>query len=254
LSYVDAHLHLADPAYANKIESILQDATQHEVTRLLSNAVDYETSVRTISLAEQHEKTILAAIGLHPWTVVSNPTSDLTKFERLLEENKEHVKAIGEIGLDGKYTQDKQKKERQREVFRLFLRMAERRKLPVVVHSRLAVDEVLDELSRFSPPKVLLHWYDGPVSNLKSFKDRGYFISVGPALLYSKRIAQIARNSDLSMLLTETDGPVEHHGPFKGKITRPSFVIDVVRELANIRSEEFQTVRDTVWNNFQRLA
>lgn len=254
MSYVDAHLHLADPAYADKIVSILQDATQHEVTRLLSNAVDYETSVRTISLAKQYEKTIVAAIGLHPWTVVSNSTLDVAKFERLLDENKEHVKAIGEIGLDGKYTQDEQKKERQREVFRFFLRMAERRKLPVVIHSRLAVDEVLDELSRFSPPKVLLHWYDGPVSNLKSFKDRGYFISVGPALLYSKRIAQIARNSDLSMLLTETDGPVEHHGPFKGKITRPSFVIDVVRELANIRLEEFQTVRDTVWSNFQRLA
>jgi TatD DNase family protein len=254
LSYVDAHLHLADPAYADKIESILEDAAQHGVGRLFSSAVDYETSVRTVSLAKQHEKTILPAIGLHPWTVVSNPTFDLTLFERLLDENRQHVKAIGEIGLDGKYTQDKQKREAQREVFRFFLRTAERRQLAVVVHSRLAVDEVLDELSRFSLTKVLLHWYDGPVENLSSLKERGYFISVGPALLYSKRIAQIARNSDLSMLLTETDGPVEHHGPFKGKMTRPSFVIDVARELAKLRSEEPKKVRDIVWNNFQRLA
>jgi TatD DNase family protein len=254
LSYVDAHLHLADPAYADKMESILEDAAQHGVTRLFSSAVDYETSVRTVSLANQHEKTILAAIGLHPWTVVSNPTFDLTKFERLIDENREHVKAIGEIGLDGRYTQDKQKRETQREVFRFFLSMAERRKLAVVVHSRFAVDEVLNELSRFSLPKVLLHWYDGPIENLRSFKERGYFISVGPALLYSRRIAQIARNSDLGVLLTETDGPVEHHGPFKGKMTRPSFVIDVVRELANLRSEEPQKVRDIVWNNFQLFA
>jgi TatD DNase family protein len=254
LSYVDAHLHLADPAYADKIDSILEDAAQHGVGRLFSTAVDYETSVRTISLAKQHEKTILPAIGLHPWTVVSNPILDLTLFERLLDENRQRVKAIGEIGLDGKHTEDMQKREAQREVFRFFLRIAERRKLAVVVHSRLAVDEVLDELSRFSLTKVLLHWYDGPVENLRSFKERGYFISVGPALLYSKRIAQIARNSDLDVLLTETDGPVDHHGPFKGKMTRPSFVIDVVRELANLRSEEPEKVRDIVWNNFQRLA
>jgi TatD DNase family protein len=254
LSYVDAHLHLAHPAYADKIESILGDAAQHSVTRLFSSAVDYETSVQTIALAKQFKETIIAAIGLHPWTVISNPTFDLAKFERLLDENIEHVKAIGEIGLDGKYTQDKQERARQKEVFRFFLRIAEREKLAVVVHSRLAVDEVLDELSRFSLPKVLLHWYDGPVEKLKSFRDRGYFISVGPALLYSKRIGQIARNSDLSILLTETDGPVEHYGTFKGKVTMPSFVIDVVRELANLRSEDLQTVRNIIWENFQRLV
>jgi TatD DNase family protein len=254
LSYVDAHLHLADLAYVNKIGTILEDAALHGVTHLLSSAVDYETSIRTIALAKKNEKTILAAIGLHPWTVMSNPTYDLANFERLLDENREHVKAIGEIGLDGKYTQDKQERTRQREAFRFFLRIAERRKLPVVVHSRLAVDEVLDELSRFSLPKVLLHWYDGPIENLKSFKDRGHFISVGPALLYSKRIGQIARNSDLSILLTETDGPVEHYGTFKGKVTMPSFVIDVVRELANLRSEDLQTVRNIIWENFQRLV
>jgi TatD DNase family protein len=118
----------------------------------------------------------------------------------------------------------------------------------------MAVDEVLDELSRFSPPKVLLHWYDGPIENLKFFKDSGYFVSIGPALSYSKRIAEIARSSDVSMILTETDGPVKYHGPFKRRITQPTFVIDVVRKLAEIRSEEVQTVRDAVWNNFQRFA
>jgi TatD DNase family protein len=135
LHYVDAHVHLADPAYASKIESLLEDATQHGVARLMSSAVDYETSVRTISLAKQYQETVLATIGLHPWTVVGNPSFDLGKFEHLLNENKEHVKAIGEIGLDGKYTQDARKREGQREVFRFFLAMAEKRKLPVVVHS-----------------------------------------------------------------------------------------------------------------------
>jgi TatD DNase family protein len=163
------------------------------------------------------------------------------------------VKAIGEIGLDGKYTQDEEKRNRQKEVFQFFLRMAEKRRLPVVVHSRLAVDEVLDELSRFNLPRVLLHWYDGPIEKLKLIKDRGYLISIGPSLLYSKRITEIARNSDLSMVLSETDGPVSYRGPFEGKMTQPSFVIDVVHKLAEIRSEETQRVRDAVWNNFQRL-
>jgi TatD DNase family protein len=133
------------------------------------------------------------------------------------------------------------------------LGVAEKRRLPVVVHSRLAVDELLDELTRFNPPRVLLHWYDGPPEKLELIKDLGYLISIGPALLYSKRIAEIARKADLGIVLSETDGPVPHHGPFKGRMTQPSFVIDVVRNLAEIKSESVETVRDAIWTNFQKL-
>jgi len=253
LSYVDAHIHLADPTYADRIESIIEDATKNKVTRLLSNAMDYDTSIRTIALAKRYRGSVLAAVGLHPWTVVNGPNFDLAEFERLIDGNREHVQAIGEIGLDGKYTQDNEKKSRQREVFEFFLAIAEKRRLPVVVHSRLAVDEVLDELSRFSPSRVLLHWYDGPVEKLGIIKDRGYLISLGPSVFYSKRITEIARKADVNMMLSETDGPVPHHGPFKGKPTQPSFVIDVVQHLAEVRSEKIDIIREAVWNNFQKL-
>ena len=253
MSYIDAHLHLADPAYNSSTKAIIEDATRNNVTRLLSNAVDYSTSVETISLAKQYERTVLAAVGIHPSIVVGETGYDLTPFERLIDENREYVKAIGEIGLDGKYTQDEEKKLRQREVFRFFLHMAEKKQLPVVVHSRLAVNEVLDELSRFNLPRVLLHWYDGPFERLELIKECGYLISIGPTLLYSNRIAEVARNADLNMILTETDGPVSYYGPFEGRVTQPTFVIDVVRKLAEIKLERSQVVRDAIWNNFQRL-
>ena len=253
MSYVDAHLHLADPGYAGKIEAIIEDAARSNVTLLLSNGVDYDSSVQTISVAKQHKGTVFTAVGVHPWTVVNKPELNLDKFERLLNENRDHVKAIGEIGLDGKYPQDQEKRSRQRQTFQFFLRIAEERRLPVVVHSRLAVDEVLNELARFDLPRVLLHWYDGPVENLESIKDRRYLISIGPSLLYSKRIVEIARKADLSMILSETDGPVTYRGPFEGKMTQPSLVIEVIRKLAEIKSEKVETIRDLVWNNFQKL-
>jgi len=111
----------------------------------------------------------------------------------------------------------------------------------------------LDDLSRFKLPKVLLHWYDGPLEKLELIRERGYLISIGPTLLYSKRIAEVARNADLSIILSETDGPVSYHGPFEGKVTQPTFIIDVVRKLAEIKFERAQELRDAVWNNFQRL-
>jgi TatD DNase family protein len=255
LSYVDAHIHLADAEYAGKVERVIEDASQHNIVNMLSNAVDYETSLQTISLAKQYPSKVLAAIGVHPSTVTFRPTDNLQleKFEATIEENSEYVKAIGEIGLDGKYTQNHEARERQREVFRWFLQLAEKRDLPVVVHSRQAVEETLETLSEFHLRRVLLHWYDGPTDNLRAFSDRAYFISVGPALLYSRRISEIARMAELSMILSETDGPVTYHGLSQDQLTQPSLVIDVVRRLAEIKLVNSESVRDSIFLQFQRF-
>jgi TatD DNase family protein len=253
LSYVDAHLHLADSRYTGQIGRMINDANENHVSRLLSNALDYETSLQTLEIAKRYDSIVLAAIGVHPWTANGRVDCQLEKFEELIKANEKHVKAIGEIGLDGKYTQDAVTRKRQREVFEFFLQVAERRSLPVIVHSRLAVDEALQTLSTFNLPRVLIHWYDGPVQKLDLVRDRGYMISTSPIVLYTRRIIEIARAADLKMILTETDGPTTYHGPFEGTQTRPSFVIEVVKKLAEIKSESVETVRETIVDNFRRL-
>jgi TatD DNase family protein len=253
LSYVDAHLHLADPDYAGRIELVMEDAATNNISVLLSNAVDYETSIETVTLARRYDGQVFAAVGVHPWTVTKNKEPHLDKFEDLLKVNERHIKAVGEIGLDGQYTQDEEQKKRQREVFRFFLELAECKRLPVVVHSRLAVDDVLETLPSFNLQKVLLHWYSGPIEKLDLVKDRGYLISVGPSILYSRRTSEIARDAYINMILSETDGPVNYHGPFEGKMTQPSFVIEVVRKLSEIKSQDMENVREAVWSNFQRF-
>jgi TatD DNase family protein len=255
LSYVDVHIHLADVGYAGRVEQVIEDATQYNVSKLLSNGVDYETSLQTISLAKRYPGRVLAAIGVHPSTITFRPTDNLhlEKFEATIEENSEYVKAIGEIGLDGKYTQNDEARARQREIFRFFLQLAEKRDLPVVVHSRQAVEETLETLAEFHLRRVLLHWYDGPTENLRAFNDRGYFISVGPALLYSRRISEMARMAELSMILSETDGPVSYRGLFQDQLTQPSFVIEVVRKLAEIKSTSSESIRNSILLQFQRF-
>jgi TatD DNase family protein len=112
---------------------------------------------------------------------------------------------------------------------------------------------VLGILSEFDLSKVLLHWYDGPTEVLPSIHMRGYLVSFGPALLYSRRLARIAANADLSMILTETDAPVKYPGPFEGRNTQPSFVIEVVRKLAEINKVNIEEVRSSVLNNFHEF-
>lgn len=249
LSYIDAHIHLADPAY-DQVAPVLDDAAASGVAYLLSNSMDYESSLRTVELSMRFDR-VIAAVGIHPWTVMnSNAELDLSKFDSLINENQKHIRAIGEIGLDGHYASDDEKKRRQKEIFQHFLSLAERRSLPVVIHSRLAINEILEILPSFKPAKVLLHWYSGPSENLHLFKDRGYFISVGPSILYSKRIAEVAREADVSIMLTETDGPVSYYGPFKNRPTRPSFIVDVVKKLSETKHATVEDIKEIVWRNF----
>jgi len=253
MSYVDAHIHLADSGYQDDLESILRGEANEIVQSLLSNGTDYETSVKTISISRQYEGRVFAAIGIHPWTIVQNVRQPVEKFEDLIEADNSHVYAIGEIGLDGQYTQDIDKKNHQLEIFKFFLELAERKKLPVVVHSRLAAEETLELLPSFNLTRVLMHWYSGPTEKLRVIKDRGYLISIGPSVTYTKRISEIARIADLATILTETDGPVQYHGPFKGRRTEPFFVVDVVQKLSEIRNEQVEIIRDAVRSNFLRF-
>lgn len=255
MGYVDAHLHLADPGYAGKVEMVLEDSAKNDVRYLLSNGTDYDSSIGTLALAEQYENRVLAAVGIHPWTVTNTQVElNLNVFENFLEENRSRITAIGEVGLDGQYFQNDVNKKRQYETFRYFLRLAERHQLPVIIHSRLAIEDVLATLPSFSIPRVILHRYSGTPDQLRLIKDWNYLITVAPSIFYSKRAADIAQHADLDTILTETDGPVSYFGPFKGKETLPSFVLDVVKKLAQIRNADIQTVRNAVWNNFRSLG
>ena len=250
MSYVDAHIHLADAGYAGKVDQVIAEATQHNVAHMLTNATNFESSLETIKLARQFPQRVLAAIGVHPSTVVQSEDLHLTEFGEMIEENAEWVTAVGEIGLDGKYSQDERIKERQREVFRFFLKLAEEKNLPVVVHSRQAVQETLDTLADFHIPKVLLHWYEGPIENLDAIKERGFFISIGPALLYSRRIEAIARTADAKTILSETDGPVFYRGLFHGQLTQPWFVVEVVQKLTELKNLSTEQLRSMIFANF----
>jgi len=253
VNFIDAHVHLADPAYTNKVDEILQAAMEHNVSKILSNATDYQSSLDTINLAKKFPHRVLAAVGVHPSAVVEGIDLHLEEFEDTVTTNREWISAVGEIGLDGKYTQDARIRAKEKEVFRSFLGLAESKHLPVVVHSRQAVPETLDCLSGFQLPNVLLHWYEGSLDTLALLRERGYMISIGPALLYSRRITEIARLIDNDLILTETDGPVRYRGIFGNELTKPWFVIEVINKLAEVRGTTPDALKSIIYANFERF-
>jgi TatD DNase family protein len=251
LRYVDAHIHLSDPEYNGKVETVLEEARKAKLVALVSNSMDYESSLLSLQLARQNPGLVYAALGVHPWSVRSLSSDELEKTLNLIfkEGQREKVVAVGEVGLDFSYEQGRTA-ELQTKVFTEMLRAAERLSLPVILHSRRTATKIMDILPSFEVKKALFHWFSGPVELLPRIIENGHYVSEGPPSVYSKKTREIVRLVPLNHLLTETDGPVRFGGPFYGKLTTPSFIPQIVRAIADVKKAKEAEVADRVLRNF----
>ncbi|MEM3696225.1 MAG: TatD family hydrolase [Candidatus Bathyarchaeia archaeon] len=253
MKFVDSHVHLSDEEYSEHIEDIIAEAVNSNVVALVSNSMDLETCIRSLKLAERYQGTVYAALGIHPWNVKNLKEDELQKTVDFIceQRNNKMMIAIGEIGLDYKYSNiwDKQLK-----VFNEMLRLAERLDLPVIIHSRGTTPQIVDMLPSFKIKKVLLHWFSYPISLLTKIVENGYYITEGPPAAYSNGIREIVRKIPLTNLLTETDGPVRYFKqPFNGQITTPAFIPTVVKAIAEIKNLEMAIVAEQMIENFEKF-
>jgi len=253
LKFVDAHIHLSDTEYCQKVAYIIAEAKCCNVVALVSNSMNLETSVRSIQLVKENAGFVYAALGIHPWSV-TNLTSD--ELQRTLDfisqhgTNREEVVAVGEIGLDSRYAKRREIRDLQFRVFQEMLHAAEKLSLPVVVHSRWSAPKIMNILPSYNLKGVLFHWFSSPIELLPQIIERGYFVSEGPPTVFSSRTQDVVRRVPITNLLTETDGPVSYHGPFKDKLTTPAFIPQVVKAVAEIKGMAENDVTEQVLKNF----
>jgi len=253
MKFVDAHVHLSDKEYAGDIDEIIAEAKDSNVVALVSNSMDYETSVGSLRLAETYPRMVYAALGIHPWNVKAVTEDDLQQMLELISTQKQNkaLVAIGEIGLDYKYTKIWDK---QLMLFDNMLKLAENLDLPVIIHSRGTTAQIVEMLPSYNLRKVLLHWFSRPVSALTKAVKRGYYITEGAPTAYSNGIRDVVRRTPLTNLLTETDGPVRFYkSPFKGKRTTPAFIPTVVKAIAEVKSMDVEDVATQIIKNFEEF-
>jgi len=253
MRFVDAHIHLADSNYAQNIGEIVEEAKRLSVFALVANSMDLESSRQSLRLAEEYPDHVYAALGIHPWNTKQlkpNEVQDTIDLILRNAENRQRVVAVGEIGLDSSYSGNGEPTEIQMQVFHSMLSASEKTSLPVIIHSRGTTSQIVSLLPSYKIKKVLLHWFSQPHSLIPTIVDRGYYITEGPPSVFSDGIREVIRRIPLTNLMTETDGPVRFRGPFKGKLTTPSFIPTVVEAIAQLKGKEKTEVADQIFQNF----
>jgi TatD DNase family protein len=253
MRFVDAHIHLADKDYKQNVKEVVEDSKKSNVFSIVANAMDFETSVRSLRLAEEFPDYVYAALGIHPWNTKRLKQNEVQNTVDLIvknAENRQRVVAVGEIGLDASYSGNGEPTEIQKQVFHEMLSVAEKLKLPVIIHSRGTTSQIVSLLSSYDIGKVLLHWFSQPHSLIPTIVDRGYYITEGPTVVYSGGIREVIRRIPLENLMTETDGPVRFRGPFKDRLTTSSFIPMIVENIAELKGMKKSVVSKQIFKNF----
>ena len=146
MKYFDNHAHLDDEKFDEDREIIIEEIHKEDIG-FISAGYDLEASKKAIELAKKYEF-IYATCGISPNDIPQNEDElwkNLNEIEKLAKENYK-VLAIGEIGLDYYWEKDVKIRELQRKAFIYQINIANKLDLPIVIHTREAVMDILNIL------------------------------------------------------------------------------------------------------------
>ena len=216
----DAHIHLSDSEYDSDFNNIINSMKKMKI-KACCVSEDLLTSKKTLEISKKSEL-ILPFIGIHP----GKAEEKIEPILELIENNKQIIAGIGEIGLDTTYENSDFSK--QEKLFKSQLEIAEKLGKPISIHSRKALDEIFEIIPSYSIKGMLLHWFDGNKKQLKKAMEMEFFVSYGPLLIYANDKQSLLTITDEDRILVETDGPVKFSRCFELKSAQISFIPSVI--------------------------
>lgn len=265
----DAHTHLNfgefTPEYRAQLAGEIEAS---DLSYIIDSGDSVESSRQAVEDSARYPW-CYAAVGLHPDQASGYTDEMLEKIEQLAGEPK--VQAIGEIGMDLHYGRDF--KEKQIELFRKEIRMANRLRLPIQIHTRdadrLTMDilieegafsderkgwfpeKVLEDGRKVADPRVQLHCFSGSAEFAMEYVRLGAMISVGGPVTFKngRKTVEVVQTVPLDYLLSETDAPYLTPVPYRGRENKPYYVEHVVRRIALLKGMEYEAAARRLTEN-----
>ena len=255
MEYFDTHAHYDDDKFEGDREEILRKIYDAGITKCINMGCDIKSSKTAIEIANSN-KFIFAAVGLHPEEIPQDEEEMLktiSQIKGLATQNKKVV-AIGEIGLDYYWRQDN--KELQKEAFIKQIELANELKLPVSIHTRDAIDDMIAIIRK---NKIeyggVLHCCPFNRELVKHAIENGLYIGFGGTSTFksSKNAKEILNMVPEDRILIETDSPYLSPEPKRGTRNDSSNLKYVVEKLAEYKEIEPEQIAKKTYENAKRL-
>ena len=244
---IDAHAHLlSDKLNAQQIiDNMHADGLEY----IINVGTSLQDSKTGITLA-QNNKNVYTTVGIHPEYADSVSQQDLDAIQNLVAQPK--VVAIGEIGLDYHYGASEQQKEKQKWVFVEQIKLAHKCGLPIVIHCRDAVEDILEILKthkQYLTHGFCMHCYSEGAKYAQEFINLGAYISFTGNITYKKTDRSYLDKLPIDKIMVETDCPYLSPEPLRGKINEPKNVVHTAQKIADCLQMDLKIFLQHISNN-----
>ena len=248
----DTHTHLYSEEFKNDIDEVIAKAVNAGIRYFIIPNIDNTTLAPMLELCHKYQGVCFPAIGLHPGSVKQNYLEELAMFESSM--NNEKYVAIGEIGIDLYW--DKTFFKEQQEAFKMQLSLAQKHNLPVIIHSRNSMNEILDIVNeeKYQEIRGVFHCYSGNLEQALLLIDKGFMIGIGGVVSYKNSgLAKIVQEIPLQNILLETDSPYLPPVPYRGQRNESAYIFEIAAFIAKIKGCSMEEVAAVTTKNALRV-
>ena len=250
MQLIDSHCHLDANEFDSDRTEVLTRAGQARVGAQVVPAITAAgwPKLRRICHAAPG---LHPAYGLHPIYLTEHRREHLSVLREWIE--RERPCAIGECGLD--FYIDGLDAHAQRDYFRAQLELAAEYALPVIVHARHAVEEVIATIKAVGPLRGVIHSFSGSAEQAEQLWKQGFLIGLGGPVTYPRanRLRRLVAQMPLQHLLLETDAPDQPDADIRGQRNEPARLRAILTCIADLRGQPEDTIAQQTTANARRL-
>jgi TatD DNase family protein len=252
MNFIDSHTHLYLEEFEKDISETINRAIDAGINKMVLPNIDSTSVKPMLDLCNQFKNNCFPAMGLHPGSVRENFRDELEIVGSWLAEEK--FVAIGEVGIDLYW--DKTFFNEQVEAFKYQLVLAKEFSLPVIIHSRNALNEIIHILNekQFRDIKAVFHCFPGSLEQAIYLTERGYLLGIGGVVTYKNSgLAKIVKDLPLQTMVLETDSPYLPPVPYRGQRNESAYIKTIAEFIASVRQTSVAEVAEITTNAAQEF-
>ena len=249
---IDTHCHL----YLNEFDSdraeVISRAKNVGVSKFYLPCIDSKVINDMLKMEMEYKEECFAMMGLHPCSVNETYQAELKIVEEWLQKRK--FVAIGEIGLD--FYWDKTFNREQYVAFDRQMEWALQYKLPIVIHTRQAMQQTIDAVRPFAKKGLtgIFHCFGDTIEAAQQIIEMGFLLGIGGVVTYKNAgLGLILEKIDLEHMVLETDAPYLSPVPYRGKRNESSYLLPVAQRLADIKNVSIEQVAMITTHNAEKI-
>lgn len=249
---IDTHCHIDFEDFDSDREDVIRRA-KDKLDHVIVSGYSNDSNMEVLKLSQDYKGFIYPTFGFHPVSSQNATEEDIRIAHDNVRKHIDDIVAVGEVGMDYFYVTDKELRERQQEIFRGFLDIANEYKVPIVMHVRDCEKKAVNIIEDYDEiPYFVFHCYGGSLKTAKRIMNReDSYMSFSTMLCYSKHHQDLIEKIDLDYVLTETDSP--YLAMTKEERNEPANVVKAVHKIAEIKNMDVASVDEITTSNARKI-